>query len=466
MDLLAKVLRFASVVVFTLVGLLLLIVIFIGLTQEGKEAATVFLLTETIFLFAAAYILKKNKRRLIPYVAVGFVLLYFEGLIYRFFFVTNQTFESTDISNIPFFLIPAIAVGLVWKFEKEPQQKNDNSINPNVLSSIMQAQQPSKIGIKQGWSFFLRSLAFVIKHPPLLIPLIISWVVYASIVLYTHYYWTFPDSFLLGLAEFFVFLLIITYVVCLLNMVMLEIVRQIDEGRPLSFPQAFSKVFSTSAVKVIPLAALFAIVWLIILVLRSLTSRRRGKDKSEPSVKDAAITLAGIGNNPFSWHSLGLYMMEKLLRMTVFLALPAIVWSGQGSVSAFKKAVSIIKQHPLEFVSAYGLTMIVAIIMSIPLIPVGILAEAEVVIPDPIWVLVILYVGVTWILGVYLEQMNTAMLYAWHMNWENNGSVGDLTTTPKPRLLGELVSEELPSVATANVVAPQQGNTPPSSGMV
>ncbi|MEK7572804.1 MAG: hypothetical protein AAB531_00110 [Patescibacteria group bacterium] len=465
MDLLAKVLRFASVVVFTLVGLLLLLFIYIGLTTEGKEVATLALLPETIFLFAAAYILKKNKRRFIPYVGVGFIILYFETLIHRYFFVTNQTFESTDISNIPFFLIPAIAVGLVWKFEKEPQPGIDNSVNASVLASITQTQQPSKGGIKQGWSFFLGSLAFVIKHPPLLIPLIISWVVYASIVLYTHYYWSFPDNFLLGLAEFFVFLLIITYVVCLLNMVMLEIVRQIDEGRPLSFPQAFSKVFSTSAMKVIPLAAFFAIIWLIILVLRCLTSRR-GRNKSEPSMKDAAITLAGIGNNPFSWYHLGLYMMEKLLRMTVFLALPAIVWSGQGSVSAFTKAVSIIKQHPIEFVSAYGLTGVAAIIMSIPLIPVSILVESDAVIPDPIWMLVILYVGVTWILGVYLEQMNTAMLYAWHMNWENNGSVGDLTTTPKPKLLGELISEKSPSVAAAPNVAPQQGNTPPSSETV
>jgi len=458
MDLLAKILRFAAIVIFNLVGFLYIAVIIYGLSTKGLEVVSIHLVPEAIFLLASAYILKKRKRRFFPYMTLGFVLFYFENLVYRYFFVTNQTFESTDISNIPFFLIPAIVVGFVWKFEKEPQPKLDNSVNPNVIASIARAQDAPKAGFKQGWAFFVRSLMFVVKHPPLLIPLIVSWIIYASIVLYTRYYWSFPDNFLLGLVEFYGFLLIITYVVCLLNMVMLEIIRQKDEGKPLSFIQAFSKVFSTSAVKVIPLAVFFAIVWLVILVLRALTSRK-GKNKAEPSMEDAAVTLAGIDNNPFNWYSLGLYMMEKLLRMTVFLALPAIVWGEQGSVAAFKKAVSIIKQHPVQFISAYGLTGIVAIIMSIPLIPISILSEFDAVIPDPVWMLVILYVGVTWILGVYLEQMNTAMLYAWHMNWENNGAVGDLTNTPKPRLLSELISEESPTVI-APVVMPQEGNIP------
>jgi len=64
--------------------------------------------------------------------------------------------------------------------------------------------------------------------------------------------------------------------------------------------------------------------------------------------------------------------------------------------------------------------------------------EADVVINDTIWSIVILYVCLTWALGVYLKQMNVTLLYAWSINWENRGGVVNLQAAPKPRLLEEL----------------------------
>lgn len=130
-------------------------------------------------------------------------------------------------------------------------------------------------------------------------------------------------------------------------------------------------------------------------------------------------------------------MLEKLLRMTVFLALPAICWEGKNSFSAFHEAVKIIKKHPAQFLTEYALTGTAGLIMALPLIPILLIDKMNVVIPNSIWLLVIIYEGFIWTLGVYLEQMTTALLYLWHLKWKNGGESGDLSEFLIPDLLAD-----------------------------
>lgn len=440
MNLLGKLIRYISIVIFTAVGLLLVAVSYWGMLNVRFSLGLLVSLFEGVFLLISAYILRKNKRSLFPFVMISFVLFYIATTTYRFLFVTNGIFEKTDIANIPYYLAPILLVGGAFFFEKAHKPNLQNS-NSGSISNAELASIPPRVGIKQGWIFFKNSVVFIFKHPSFLVPLFFAWVIFASIVLFLRYYWTFPHNFWLGLGQFLLFIFVIAYTVCLANLTLLELIKQHEEKKNLSFLDAFSRVISFDSIKVIPLAAFFAIVWFLIIVLRALTSRRKGgNEDAQPSMRDAATTLAGISDNPFSWVGLGLSLLEKLLRMTVFLALPAICWSGQNSFSAFKKAVSIIKQHPIQFLSSYALTGVAGIIMALPLIPIFTLDEAHIVIPNDIWLIVIIYEGLIWTLGVYLEQMNVAMLYSWHLSWENEGSVGDLSNFPKHDLLEDFTT--------------------------
>lgn len=292
-------------------------------------------------------------------------------------------------------------------------------------------------GLKNGSSIFGNSIRVLFEKPVFLVPIFFSWFVFASVVLYLRYSSHFPSSFILVLLYLYLLLFLITFVISIANLVMLELMQQIESGKKTSLSDAFEEAISNDFFKVIPIAAIWAAIWVLILIIRALTSKKKGKSRAEPSARDAARTLAGA-NNPFSWIRLGLNMFEKLVRMTVFLALPAIAWEDKGPFSSFGKAFKIIKQHPVEFFTGYTMTGIAAVIMVLPLIPIFWLDDAGVAFSAGFWTAVIIYECVVWTLGIYLEQMSTGLLYLWHMNWEKKGSKGDLSSVAKPDLLDEI----------------------------
>jgi hypothetical protein len=293
-------------------------------------------------------------------------------------------------------------------------------------------------GIAEGWKFFKTSFRILFKKPIFLLPIIISWVVAAGIILYARYYFPTTHSLFLDLLFVYLFVFIIAYVIVLMNLLMLEFVQQIESGERISFSKAVKELFSWDAIAVIPLAIFFATVWFVILVLEVLTSKSRGKRKTEPSLRDAARTLGGAESGLLSWFGLGLEMFEKLLRMSVFLALPAIAWENKGSFSAFRKSMEIIRKHPVEFLTAYTLTGFAAVLMALPLLPVFVLDDAGVKFSDAVWLGVLIYECVIWSLNIYLEQMSVGLLYLWHLKWEKKGGKGELSSIPKPDLLDEI----------------------------
>lgn len=218
------------------------------------------------------------------------------------------------------------------------------------------------------------------------------------------------------------------------NSIMLSMVYQIETGKKISFSNALGKAFS-NIFKIITISLVWALIWLFILILEALTSKVI-QDKVEPSFSDAGRTLSGM-NTPFSFARLGFNMMEKAIRMTIFMALPPIIWGKKGTISGFKKSFSVIKQHPAQFLTTYSLTVMAGILMALPLIPVYILDDMGVVLSATVWIVVIIYVGIIWTLEIYLEQMSVGMLYLWHMKWEKKGSKGELSSVSKPDLFDD-----------------------------
>jgi tellurite resistance protein len=301
--------------------------------------------------------------------------------------------------------------------------------------------------VAEGWRLLIDSFRVLVKKPVFLVPIFFSWIVFASIVLYLRYYSEIPPRYL-GILYVYSIVFLITITVCIANIIMLEFMQQIESGEKISFSKALKEALVLDLLKMIPIAAIWAALWLIILILKS-GQRKKSGDRAEPSPRDAARALGGV-DSPSSFFSLGLRMIEKLIRMTVFLSLPAIAWENKGPFSAIKQAFRIIKKHPVQFLTTYTLTGIIAIMMAVPLCIIFTLDKRGVTFPATFWTGVIIYEAVIWTLGIYFEQMSVALLYFWHLRWEECGSKGELSSVPKPDLLDNvyelkhLVSESLP----------------------
>lgn len=324
----------------------------------------------------------------------------------------------------------------------EPSYVINNSI-PNTGDESEPAKKTAKSDFKEGWKLFKHSLAFLFRRPVFLLPIFMSWGIVAAVVLLLRYYWVFPDD--LGFGYLILFgigvMFVIAYSIVLANVVMLELIQQIQRQQPTSFSKAFLETISLDSLKIVPISLVWAIIWFLILIVKVLTSKKReNSNKPEPSLKDAAITLSGA-SNPFSWIGLGLNLFSKLVRMVVFLSLPAIAWENKGPFSAFKTSFQIIKKHPIHFITSFTLTEVAGLLMALPLIPITILGEMEVEPSDFIWLLVIIYEGIIWTLGIYLEQMTLALLYQWHLKWVAAGGVGDLDPAQRPNYFEEIMAD-------------------------
>jgi len=290
--------------------------------------------------------------------------------------------------------------------------------------------------INEGWKTFKDSIIFIFKKPVFLIPIFFSWIVVITIVLYNRYYFPELQNFWVIILYVYFILAIMSFSIIFANTVMLELIQQIETGKKTSLSKALRETLGLNLIKIIPIAFIWALVWLFIVILRALTSKAR-RERVQPSVRDAARTLSGM-NTPFSLSEFGLSMMEKAIRMTVFMALPAVAWENQGPFSAFKKSFQILKKHPVQFLTSYSLTFAAGVIMALPLVPIYILDEMGVVLSSSIWVVIIIYVGIVWTLEVYLEQMSVGILYLWHMKWLRKGGQGELSSVKKPDLFDEI----------------------------
>jgi hypothetical protein len=281
--------------------------------------------------------------------------------------------------------------------------------------------------VSDGWQIFKRTFAVLQKYPVLVLPLFCSWIVIAATTLLFRYY-------NLSLWLIFLAVFVMAYSLSLACLLLLELIQRIEKGQSPSFFSAWGELISKDAIKAIPIAVVWAVIWFIILIIRALTSKK-DEDKASPSLADAGRTLSGMNNSPSGWIGLGLDMFEKLVRMTVFSMLPAIAWEDLGPWQAAKKGSRVIRLHSIQFLTNYGLTAAAGLLMAIPLIPIVILDDQHVHLPSVVWICVIIYSGIIWTIQIYLEQMSVALLYLWHLKWEEAGAQGDLSSVPQPTLL-------------------------------
>lgn len=273
-------------------------------------------------------------------------------------------------------------------------------------------------GIKNGWDLIKDSVRLFNHHPKFLIPLLITWLIYAPIILYLEYGFNW-DALSIGQVFLFVFgiIFVFAFLLAFSCSVLLELIEQLESGQKMSLKKSFVHTLAHNALKIIPIVIIWTIIWFILLILQALFSKAKEKKKRSLTAENAAKTLAGYGT--FSISRAFFEALEKGVRMIVFLILPAIAWENLGFSRAIKKGIAVFKAHLSEFVTGFVLTWAVAAII---FFPPGILFyisdELEVTFPTWVWVITIIYIAFGWSYSIYLEQMFTAELYLWNLKWE------------------------------------------------
>ncbi len=272
-------------------------------------------------------------------------------------------------------------------------------------------------GIKNGWDLIKDSICVFKHHPKFLVPLLITWLIYAPIVLYLKYgfNWevlSFGETFLFIFGIIFLFAFLLAFSCSML----LELIQQLESGQEMRLVNSFKHTLRNLP-KMIPIVIIWTIIWFILLILQALFSKAKEKERESFTAENAAKTLAGY--RTLSLSRAFFEALEKGVRMIVFLILPAISWENLSFGKAIKKGIGVFKVHLSEFVTGFVLTWVAAIIIFLPpAILFWISDELEVTFPNWVWTITIIYIAFAWSYSIYLEQMFTAELYLWNLKWE------------------------------------------------
>lgn len=301
-------------------------------------------------------------------------------------------------------------------------------------------------GIKNGWDLIKASIKVFNRHPVFLVPLICVWLIYAPIVIYLKWYFpwgafSFSGILLIIFLIIFFFALLITFSCSML----LELIQQIETGKQLSLAKAFGESTGTNLIKIIPLAFIWSVIWFILTLAEAILRRKEKSEKEELSARNVAKTLGGY--EKFSWWGLSFDLLNKGIRMAVFLIMPAFAWQDLGFINSIKKGFAVLRAHLMEFATGFTLTYLASVIVFLPPgLLLYITGKLDIALPDWIWVVTIIYISFAWSYSLYLEQMFTAELYLWHLKWEKEYEKAEKTgkklptlrDVPKPSILDEV----------------------------
>jgi len=301
-------------------------------------------------------------------------------------------------------------------------------------------------GIKNGWDLIKGSIRVFNRYPKFIIPLLITWLVYAPIILYLKYSfnwdaYTTSQTFLIVFGIIFVFAFLLSFSCSML----LELIQQLESENKMSVTKAFGYTLGHNTIKILPIVIVWTIIWFILLVIQALLSKDKKRKKESFSAENAAKTLAGYRS--FSFSQAFFEALQKGVRMVIFLILPAIAWENLGFWKAIKKGLGVFRAHLSVFVTGFVLTGLAASIVFLPPALVFYLSvKMEISFPDWVWVTTIIYAAFAWSYSIYLEQMFTAELYLWNYKWEKavakaqqeGKPIPSLKDVPRPSVLDDV----------------------------
>jgi hypothetical protein len=293
--------------------------------------------------------------------------------------------------------------------------------------------------IKNGWELIKYSTKTFLRFPVMAMPLLFTWTLYAPTVLYFKYKFDWaPLTLEQTLGVVFGIIFFFAMLLAFASSMLLEMIQRIESGEEPSFFGAFAESLGANLVKMVPIVLVWTVIWFLLTLITALLSRKkRGSSSSSRedglSAENAARTLAG--DTRFSLSAAFFKALNKGVRMAVFLILPAIAWQDLGPWEAVKRGMRVLRMNIGTFMAGFAMTEIAAMIVFLPpAIILYVSAKGKVNFPDWVWFSTLAYMAFAWSYSIYLEQMFTAMLYLWHMNWERAIGEAQAAKRPIPRL--------------------------------
>ena len=302
---------------------------------------------------------------------------------------------------------------------------------------------------KSGGQIIGAAIAAFKKYPKLLIPLLFSWIFYSGIIVYFNLIF---DWKALGLgatlAVSFSVVFSFSSILCFSASWLLEMIEQIETGKPPRTGAALRETIKLNLIRTLPIAFSWATIWFLLILVDVLTSKRKSGSSAnrELTIKNATNLLIGTGSD-FSWTKLSLEMIKKLVRMLVFLSLPAVCWRDMTGLAAMKEGIQTARLHAVEFFAGYMLSGAMAALVFLPAaLPAYLDTKGLIHIPESGWPVIFVYLAFAWSFSIYIEQMFTAELYLWHLKWEaavenakrNGTSAPELSEVRRPSLIDDL----------------------------
>jgi len=237
------------------------------------------------------------------------------------------------------------------------------------------------------------SLRFLVQHPETLLPLVAIWLgsLYMVFAVLPRIPWGTLD-----VVPAIGVIYLLNCGLCLLQLlgcsILLELLQHIETGRPMRLGIAFRDSLLRNLWAILPLAMGWSLLEVLLWILEALLT-----SKNRRSASDAAV------ESFFDF-------LTKGLRMSVFLALPAIAWEEAGSVTAVRRAIRVIRREIASFLGALTYSGFFIALVGLPMLLLGYFfpdwAKAH-------WKPLLMYSAILWSLKTYLEQMMMAELYLW-----------------------------------------------------
>lgn len=277
------------------------------------------------------------------------------------------------------------------------------------------------------------TFALLRRYPEMLIPLLFSWCVFASGILYSSFsfnwqIYTRAEQY--GVVYGFVALLsLVTIFACSIIVKMIYDIET-NSGRPNLFA-AFIDC-TRNFLRTIPIALLWSVLWFALLVIASAFGKNRGNSRDTTfNMENAARVLTGSGS--FSFSRAFVRALEKAVRMAVLLCLPAIIWERHNTTGAIKRALSILRNQKTGIIVDYVTSYLAIALMAVPIVILLVLdKKLNLHVPDTVWLGVIVYSAMLWSLGLFIEQVMMATQYMRFLKWERAAQEAEAQGKPVP----------------------------------
>lgn len=300
---------------------------------------------------------------------------------------------------------------------------------------------------RTAWQLIKDSNTIFNRHPIFILPLLSVWTIYAVTVIYFVYFFNWdnlPTNWFWPLI--FILIFIFSFLIAFSATIVLEMIQQLESGQKINIFVAVSEALRKDIKASLPLIIIWTCIWFILLILELMFTGKKEKDKEmhEFTAENVARTLSG--ETRMSSASEFFRLINKGLRMFVYLILPAIAWEDLGFFKAVEKGFKILNSYKLELLSSFILTDLAGLVIFLPPSIIIILSDAKVSFPTYVWVGVIVYGAFAWSYYLYLEQMVTALFYLWYLKWEKRAKecvasyqpIPDIQVIEKPSLLDEI----------------------------